>query len=47
MDIEHHLGQETKVFPKDSYSLLKIDMLVDSTIDHELLSFMDSFLSYH
>jgi len=33
--------------PKDSYPLLKIDKLVDSTAGHEVMSFMDAFSSYH
>ena len=32
---------------KDSYSLLKIDKLVDATARHALLSFMDAFSGYH
>ena len=32
--------------PKDSYSLPQIDVLVDSTVRHQLLSFMDAFSSY-
>ena len=33
--------------PKDSYPFPRIDTLVDSTIRHELLSFMDAFLGYN
>ena len=33
--------------PKDSYPLLRIDTLVDSTVRHELLSFMDAFSGYN
>ena len=33
--------------PKDSYSFLRIDTLVDSTARHKLLSFMDAFSSYN
>ena len=32
--------------PKDSYPLPRIDTLVDSTVRHELLSFMDAFSRY-
>ena len=32
-----------KACPKDSYPLLHIDQLVDSTAGHRLLSFMDAF----
>ena len=32
---------------KDSYPLLQIDILVDSTARHQLLSFMDAFSSYN
>ena len=33
-----------KAYPKDSYPLPRIDQLVDSTMGHKLLSFMDAFL---
>ena len=33
--------------PKDSYPLPRIDTMVDSTIRHELLSFMDAFSGYN
>jgi hypothetical protein len=36
-----------KVYPKDNYPLLQIDLLIDSTSRHELLSFMDTFLGYN
>ena len=36
-----------KACPKDSYPLLHIDQLVDSTAGHKLLSFMDAFSSYN
>lgn len=36
-----------KACMKDSYPLLKIDKLMDSTAGHALLSFMDAFLGYH
>ena len=36
-----------KACPKDSYSLPRIDQLVDSTASHKLLSFMDTFSSYN
>ena len=32
-----------KACPKDSYTLPRIDQLVDSTAGHQLLSFMDAF----
>ena len=32
-----------KAYPKDSYPLIRIDTLVDSTARHQLLSFMDAF----
>ena len=34
-------------YPKDSYPLLRIDTLVDSTARHQLLRFMDAFSSYN
>ena len=36
-----------KACPKDSYHLPSIDQLVDSTADHQLLSFMDAFSGYN
>ena len=33
--------------PKDSYSLPQIDTLVDSTVRHQFLSFMDAFSGYN
>ena len=36
-----------KACPKDSYHLPCIDQLVDSTVGHQLLSFMDAFSGYN
>ena len=36
-----------KACPKDSFPLLKIDQLVDSTAGHKLLTFMDAFSGYN
>ena len=36
-----------KACPKDSFPLPRIDQLVDSTIGHKLLSFMDTFSGYN
>ena len=36
-----------KACPKDSYPLPRIDQLVDSTVGHQLLSFMDAFSGYN
>ena len=33
--------------PKDSFPLPRIDLIVDATADHELLSFMDAFFGYN
>ena len=33
--------------PKDSFPLPRIDLIVDATAGHELLSFMDSFSGYN
>ena len=33
--------------PKDSFPLPRIDLIVDATAGHELLSFMDAFLGYN
>ena len=34
-------------FPKDCYPLPRIDQLVDSTVGHSLLSFLDAHSGYH
>ena len=36
-----------RAYPKDNYPLLRIDTLVNSTVRHQLLSFMDAFSSYN
>ena len=36
-----------KVWPKDSYPLPRVDVLVDSTARHQLLSLMDAFLDHN
>jgi len=36
-----------KACPKDSFPLPRIDLLVDSTSGHELLTFMDAFSGYN
>ena len=36
-----------KACPKDSYPLPQVDILVDSTARHQLLSFMDAFSGYN
>ena len=36
-----------KACPKDSYPLPRVDVLVNSTARHQLLSFMDTFSSYN
>jgi len=36
-----------KACPKDSYPFLWVDVLVDFTAQHQLLSFMDTFLGYN
>ena len=36
-----------KACPKDSYPLPRIDLLVDSTASHQLLSFMNTFFRYN
>jgi BMFP domain-containing protein YqiC len=36
-----------KACPKDSFPLPRIDLLVDSTFGHQLLSFMDAFSGYN
>ena len=36
-----------KACPKDSFPLPRIDLLVDSTAGHKLLTFMDAFSGYN
>jgi hypothetical protein len=36
-----------KACPKDSFPLPRIDLLVDLTSEHELLSFMEAFSGYN
>ena len=36
-----------KACPKDSFSLLRIDQLVNATLGHQLLTFMDAFFRYN
>ena len=36
-----------KACPKDSYPLSQVNVLVDSTARHRLLSFMDAFSGYN
>ena len=36
-----------RAYPKDSFPLVRIDQLVDSIADHELLTFMDTFSGYN
>ena len=36
-----------KVCLRDSYPLPRVDILVDSTVRHQLLSFMDAFSGYN
>ena len=36
-----------KAYPKDSFLLPRIDQLVDTTVGHELLSFMDAYSGHN
>ena len=36
-----------KAYPKGSYPFPWIDILVDSTVRHQLLSFLDAFSGYN
>ena len=36
-----------KVYYKDNFPLPKIDLIVDATSKHELISFMDAFYGYY
>ena len=33
--------------PKDSFHLSRIDQIVDATVEHGILSFLDDFFGYH
>ena len=36
-----------RAYPKDRFPLPRIDLIVDTTAGHELLSFIDAFLGYN
>ena len=36
-----------KAYPKDGFPLLRIDQMVDSTVGHKLMTFMDAFSRYN
>ena len=36
-----------KACPKDNFPLSRIDQMVDSTIGHKFLTFIDAFLGYN
>ena len=36
-----------RAYPKDSFPLPRIDLIVDAMVGHELLSFMDAFSGYN
>ena len=36
-----------KACPKDPFPMPKIDQLVDATVDHLRMSFLDAFQGYH
>ena len=36
-----------KVYPKDPFPMSRIDQLVDATVGHPQMSFLDAFLGYH
>ena len=36
-----------KVCPKDPFSVPRIDQLVDATVGHPRMSFLDAFQGYH
>lgn len=33
--------------PKDPFLVLKIDLLVDTIVGHQMMSFLDAFQGYH
>ena len=36
-----------KTYPKDPFPMPKIDQLVDATVGHPQMSFLDAFQGYH
>ena len=36
-----------KTCPKDSFPLPKIDQLIDATVGHDRMSFLDAYRGYH
>ena len=38
---------QNKACPKDNHPFSRIDLLVDSTVGHQLLSFMDAYSGYN
>ena len=42
-----HFTDLNKAYPKDSYPIPRVDILVDSMARHQLLSFMDAFSGYN
>lgn len=36
-----------KACPNESFSMPRIDLLVDITVEHKLLSFLDAFFGYN
>ena len=42
-----HFTNINRVCPKDSFPLPQINLIVDTTVGHELLSFMDAFSGYN
>ena len=43
----HRLHRHQQSVPKGQFPLPRIDLIVDATASHELLSFMDAFSSYN
>ena len=41
------LADLNRACPKDSYPFLRVDVLIDSMAQHQLLSFMDAFSGYN
>ena len=36
-----------EVYPKDNFSLSRINQIVDASVGHGILSFLDAFSGYH
>ena len=42
-----HFTSLNEVYPKDSFSVSRFDQIMDATVGHKLLNFMDVYLKYN